>query len=164
MRYLLYDLASDSKAKSFLCPNQLAKNVFFIFVGIFVFLFCIFYQTNIIFLFFSCFSAAFAIALPPFEEIWAVTPKHNTFAENFQKKEKKLKKMANFIGTFIFSVTLFIAGAQGLCPDKCTCDDVNLIVTCIRAGLEVMPNTLNPRLQTITYKYNNFPMVDVSLR
>ena len=51
-----------------------------------------------------------------------------------------------------------------MCPEKCTCDDVNLIVTCIKAGLEVMPNTLNPRLRTITYKYNNFPTVDVSLR
>ena len=27
-----------------------------------------------------------------------------------------------------------------------------------------MPNTLNPRLKTIIYKYNNFPTVDVSLR
>ena len=72
--------------------------------------------------------------------------------------------MATFIIAFVLSVTLFLAGAQGLCPDQCTCDDVNLIVTCIRAGLEVMPNTLNPRLQTITYKFNNFPMVDVSLR
>lgn len=53
---------------------------------------------------------------------------------------------------------------QAMCPEKCTCDDVNLIVTCIKAGLEVMPNTLNPRLRTITYKYNNFPTVDVSLR
>ena len=51
-----------------------------------------------------------------------------------------------------------------MCPEKCTCDDVNLIVTCIKAGLEVMPNTLNPRLRTIVYKYNNFPTVDVSLR
>ena len=51
-----------------------------------------------------------------------------------------------------------------MCPEKCTCDDVNLIVTCIKAGLEVMPNTLNPRLRTIIYKYNNFPTVDVSLR
>ena len=63
-----------------------------------------------------------------------------------------------------FFVAVIVAGAQGLCPDNCTCDDVNLIVTCIRAGLEVMPNTLNPRLQTIIYKYNNFPMIDVSLR
>lgn len=69
-------------------------------------------------------------------------------------------KMAAMILAFVF----LVAGAQGLCPDKCTCDDVNLIVTCIRAGLEVMPNTLNPRLQTIVYKHNNFPMVDVSLR
>lgn len=52
----------------------------------------------------------------------------------------------------------------GMCPERCTCDDVNLIVTCIKAGLEVMPNTLNPRLNTIIYKYNNFPTVDVSLR
>ena len=72
-------------------------------------------------------------------------------------------KKSNFV-TFWLGVTLFVAGAQGLCPDNCVCDDVNLIVTCIRAGLEVMPNTLNPRLQTIIYKYNHFPMVDVSLR
>ena len=64
----------------------------------------------------------------------------------------------------LFCVTLIVASSQGLCPDNCTCDDVNLIVTCIRAGLEVMPNTLNPRLQTIVYKFNNFPMIDVSLR
>ena len=51
-----------------------------------------------------------------------------------------------------------------MCPEKCTCDDVNLVVTCIKAGLEVMPNTLNPRLKKIVYKYNNFPTVDVSLR
>jgi len=54
--------------------------------------------------------------------------------------------------------------ANAMCPERCTCDDVNLIVTCIKAGLEVMPNTLNPRLNTIIYKYNNFPTVDVSLR
>ena len=55
-------------------------------------------------------------------------------------------------------------GVLAMCPEKCTCDDVNLVVTCIKAGLEVMPNTLNPRLRTIVYKYNNFPTVDVSLR
>ena len=57
-----------------------------------------------------------------------------------------------------------ISNSVAMCPEKCTCDDVNLIVTCIKAGLEVMPNTLNPRLRTIVYKYNNFPTVDVSLR
>jgi hypothetical protein len=64
----------------------------------------------------------------------------------------------------LLSVALFATASQGLCPDSCTCDDVNLVVNCIRAGLEVMPNTLNPRLRTIVYKFNNFPMIDVSLR
>lgn len=87
----------------------------------------------------------------------------------------------------IFAFVTLWSTTLALCPDKCACDNVNLIVTCIRAGktypykssqvlvnfmtkcvsfsgLEVMPNTLNPRLQTIVYKYNNFPMVDVSLR
>ena len=54
--------------------------------------------------------------------------------------------------------------ASAMCPDRCKCDDVNLITTCIKAGLEVMPNTLNPRVKTIIYKYNDFPTVDVSLR
>ena len=54
--------------------------------------------------------------------------------------------------------------AFSLCPEKCVCDDEHLAVTCIRAGLDVMPNTLNPLLQTIIYKYNNFPTVDVSIR
>lgn len=54
--------------------------------------------------------------------------------------------------------------ANSLCPDKCNCDDVHLTVTCIRSGLDVMPNTLNPGLQTIEYQYNNFPTIDVSIR
>ena len=53
--------------------------------------------------------------------------------------------------------------AYGMCPEKCVCDDINLFVTCNRASLEVMPNTLNPRLKRITYSYNDFPSVDVSL-
>lgn len=67
----------------------------------------------------------------------------------------------------VFLLAIILAGspyANAMCPERCTCDDVNLIVTCIKAGLEVMPNTLNPRLNTIIYKYNNFPTVDVSLR
>ena len=63
---------------------------------------------------------------------------------------------------FLLALTLGLT--EAMCPERCTCDDVNLIVTCIKAGLEVMPNTLNPRLNTIIYKYNNFPTVDVSLR
>ncbi|CAB4063177.1 unnamed protein product [Lepeophtheirus salmonis] len=46
---------------------------------------------------------------------------------------------------------------------KCNCDDEKLVVTCIRADLMYMPNTLNPGLRTIVYKYNRFPTVDVSL-
>ena len=57
----------------------------------------------------------------------------------------------------------FISPAYGMCPEKCVCDDTNLFVTCNRASLEVMPNTLNPRLKRITYTYNDFPSVDVSL-
>jgi len=66
----------------------------------------------------------------------------------------------------VLILVAFMGPPMGLamCPERCTCDDVNLIVTCIKAGLEVMPNTLNPRLRTIVYKYNNFPTVDVSLR
>ena len=58
----------------------------------------------------------------------------------------------------VFLLAIILAGspyANAMCPERCTCDDVNLIVTCIKAGLEVMPNTLNPRLNTIIYKYNN---------
>ena len=54
--------------------------------------------------------------------------------------------------------------ASAMCPERCKCDDVKFTAVCIKAGLEVMPNTLNPRLKTIIYKYNNFPTVDVSLR
>ena len=76
-----------------------------------------------------------------------------------------LKKMfSRILNNRVFLLTLCNFFLQAMCPEKCTCDDVNLIVTCIKAGLEVMPNTLNPRLRTITYKYNNFPTVDVSLR
>jgi hypothetical protein len=61
-------------------------------------------------------------------------------------------------------VLLLASSARAMCPDLCTCNDETLIVTCIKAGLEVMPNTLNPRLQSIVYKYNEFHTVDVSLR
>ena len=56
-----------------------------------------------------------------------------------------------------------INSVSAMCPHRCECDDTNLIVTCIKAGLEVMPNTLNPRLKTIVYRHNSFPSVDVSL-
>ena len=74
------------------------------------------------------------------------------------------KMFSRILNNRVFLLTLCNFFLQAMCPEKCTCDDVNLIVTCIKAGLEVMPNTLNPRLRTITYKYNNFPTVDVSLR
>ena len=72
--------------------------------------------------------------------------------------------MKTVVILLLLAFGLFISNGLAMCPEKCTCDDVNLIVTCIKAGLEVMPNTLNPRLRTIVYKYNNFPTVDVSLR
>ncbi len=50
-----------------------------------------------------------------------------------------------------------------ICPQLCKCDDVNLVVTCVRAELEVMPNTLNPRLRTLVFKYNRLPVVHFSL-
>ena len=56
-----------------------------------------------------------------------------------------------------------ISVSRAICPDLCTCDDVNLIVTCIKAGLDVMPNTLNPGLETIVYKYNDFATIYSSL-
>ena len=59
--------------------------------------------------------------------------------------------------------TALMSRVYGMCPEKCVCDDTNLFVTCNRASLEVMPNTLNPRLKRITYTYNDFPSVDVSL-
>lgn len=61
------------------------------------------------------------------------------------------------------SSTALMSSVYGMCPEKCVCDDTNLFVTCNRASLEVMPNTLNPRLKRITYTYNDFPSVDVSL-
>ena len=64
----------------------------------------------------------------------------------------------------ILMLTLFgVGGVVGMCPEKCECDDTNLIVRCIRAGLEVMPNTLNPRIRTLVYRHNQFPSVDVTL-
>eukprot|EP00094_Tigriopus_californicus_P005354 TCALIF_05163-PA protein Name:"Protein of unknown function" AED:0.45 eAED:1.00 QI:0/-1/0/1/-1/1/1/0/127 len=54
--------------------------------------------------------------------------------------------------------------ALAFCPSLCHCDDEKLIVTCIKAGLDVMSNSLNPGLKTIVYKYNDFPTVDVSMR
>lgn len=92
MRYLLYDLASDSKAKSFPCPNQLAKNVFFIFVGIFVFLFCIFYQTNIIFLFSLVFQRPSPSRYPHSKKY---EPWHRNIIRSrkiFKRKKKSWKK------------------------------------------------------------------------
>ena len=71
------------------------------------------------------------------------------------------------LGTFvllILSLWINICGTSGLCPHLCTCDDVALVVECIHAGLDVMPNTLHPRLKTIVYKNNEFLTVDVSLR
>ena len=58
---------------------------------------------------------------------------------------------------------MLFGGVVGMCPEKCECDDTNLIVRCIRAGLEVMPNTLNPRIRTLVYRHNQFPSVDVTL-
>lgn len=73
-------------------------------------------------------------------------------------------KIVNLVLVTLMLSLMASNGAFAMCPERCTCDDTNLIVTCIKAGLEVMPNTLNPRLRTIVYKYNNFPSVDVSLR
>ena len=74
-----------------------------------------------------------------------------------------MKEFSPKLVIFLLGFSL-ISQVLAMCPEKCTCDDVNLVVTCIKAGLEVMPNTLNPRLKKIVYKYNNFPTVDVSLR
>eukprot|EP00096_Caligus_rogercresseyi_P008853 TRINITY_DN2874_c0_g1_i1.p1 TRINITY_DN2874_c0_g1~~TRINITY_DN2874_c0_g1_i1.p1 ORF type:complete len:586 (+),score=164.90 TRINITY_DN2874_c0_g1_i1:244-2001(+) len=63
----------------------------------------------------------------------------------------------------LLSGTFLLSEAINFCPEKCNCDDEKLVVTCIRADLEYMPNTLNPGLRTIVYKYNRFPTVDVSL-
>uniref|UniRef100_A0A0K2VAR6 LRRNT domain-containing protein n=1 Tax=Lepeophtheirus salmonis TaxID=72036 RepID=A0A0K2VAR6_LEPSM len=64
-----------------------------------------------------------------------------------------------FFSSFINPITCI-----NFCPEKCNCDDEKLVVTCIRADLMYMPNTLNPGLRTIVYKYNRFPTVDVSLK
>lgn len=64
----------------------------------------------------------------------------------------------------VLTISIGVGRSSGLCPTLCTCDDAALIVECIDAGLDVMPNTLNPRLKTIVYKNNEFLTVDVSLR
>jgi hypothetical protein len=53
---------------------------------------------------------------------------------------------------------------SAFCPDGCVCDNTHRSATCIRAGLSIMPISLSPRVETIVYKYNEFPTVDVSLK
>ena len=69
-----------------------------------------------------------------------------------------------FATSLAFIVAFMMGGVRGLCPGTCECDDLALEVSCVKAGLDVMPNTLNPGLTKIVYKYNDFPTVDVSMR
>ena len=82
------------------------------------------------------------------------------------KKKTSTTKMASSSELILLILSLLISVCQtsGLCPHLCTCDDDKLIVECIHAGLDVMPNTLNPMINTIIYKNNEFLTVDVSLR
>jgi len=59
-------------------------------------------------------------------------------------------------------VFLLMTTVSGFCPDGCGCDEEKLTVTCIRAKLEVMPISLNPSIQTLILKYNEFRSVDAS--
>ncbi len=62
------------------------------------------------------------------------------------------------------AVTILAVPASAFCPEMCVCDDEHLSASCVKAGLKIMPISLNPRVETITYKYNDFPTVDVSLK
>ena len=83
----------------------------------------------------------------------------------FKRSSKSVRKdMLSVTSPAVMIVFLMLfGGVVGMCPEKCECDDTNLIVRCIRAGLEVMPNTLNPRIRTLVYRHNQFPSVDVTL-
>ena len=84
--------------------------------------------------------------------------KHDVRISPFQKSDKMSRVL--FL-MFLCSVDRL---SLAFCPETCHCDDVNLSVRCIKAGLSNMPNSLNPQLKSIVYKYNDFRAVDVSIK
>lgn len=79
-----------------------------------------------------------------------------------------METMTSLLGNFRFLALFLSVISCGVptsanCPELCDCDDVNLVVTCIKADLEALPNTLNPTLKTLALKYNEFPTIHFSL-
>ncbi|XP_076236505.1 uncharacterized protein LOC143180571 isoform X2 [Calliopsis andreniformis] len=59
---------------------------------------------------------------------------------------------------------LFALSTAGFCPNGCTCDDDNLVVSCIGANLDVIPIALNPSIQRIVLKENRIKIVDAAFK
>ncbi|XP_076228598.1 uncharacterized protein LOC116430042 isoform X2 [Nomia melanderi] len=55
---------------------------------------------------------------------------------------------------------MFALGSAVFCPNGCTCDDDNLVVSCIGANLDVIPIALNPSIQRLVLKENRIKVVD----
>lgn len=51
-------------------------------------------------------------------------------------------------------IVALVAPTIAHCPTSCECNDETLIVTCVKANLEVVPITLNPSIQTLNLREN----------
>lgn len=55
---------------------------------------------------------------------------------------------------FVAVMVAVMTGVSGLCPARCRCDDEFLRVSCISAGLDVVPIQLNPEIRHINLAGN----------
>lgn len=55
---------------------------------------------------------------------------------------------------FVAVMVAVMTGVSGLCPARCRCDDEYLRVSCIAAGLDVVPIQLNPEIRHINLAGN----------
>lgn len=97
------------------------------------------------------------------EDVPTLSASPNSFARPRRRRSTSSVRYWSVLGV-VLGLWLKLDVALAFCPSLCHCDDEKLVVTCIKAGLDVMSNTLNPGLKTIVYKYNDFPTVDVSVR
>lgn len=55
------------------------------------------------------------------------------------------------------------AGARGICPPRCECDDTRRAAACVGSGLEVVPIQLNPEANHINLTHNRIHNVHYTL-
>ncbi|XP_046746190.1 leucine-rich repeat-containing protein 15-like isoform X1 [Diprion similis] len=63
---------------------------------------------------------------------------------------------------FVAVMVAVMTGVSGLCPSRCKCDDEFLRVSCISAGLDVVPIQLNPEIRHINLAGNRVTSLHLS--